>query len=47
VGIIMGEMKIDIIQYADDITLMAYREEYGIQFNPDKTTNTLLIFSWP
>jgi len=47
VGIIMGEMKIDIIQYADDITLVAYREEYGIQFNPDKTTNTLLIFSWP
>jgi hypothetical protein len=62
VGIIMGEMKIDIIQYADDITLVAdtarglqtqmdkckaYGEEYGIQFNPDKTTNTLLIFSWP
>jgi hypothetical protein len=58
VGIIMGEMKIDIIQYADDITLVAdtarglqtqmdkckaYGEEYGIQFNPDKTT--IVVFN--
>ncbi len=48
----MGALKIDIIQYADDITLVSstakgiqqqidvcnqYGEEYGIQFNPDKT----------
>ncbi len=52
VGISMGSLKIDIIQYADDITLVSntarglqqqidvcnrYGEEYGIQFNPDKT----------
>jgi len=52
-GIVMGLIKIDIVQYADDITLVAntarglqsqidrcneYGEEYGIQFNPDKTT---------
>jgi len=52
VGIMMGEIKVDIVQYADDITLVAdtakglqrqidlcndYGNEYGIQFNPDKT----------
>ncbi len=46
----MGTLKIDIVQYADDITLIVaglqkqidvcneYGKEYGIQFNPDKTT---------
>jgi hypothetical protein len=58
VGIWMGLIKIDIVQYADDITLVAdtalglqrqidvcnsYGEEYGIQFNPDKTT--IMIFN--
>ena len=52
VGIMMGEIKVDIVQHADDITLVAdtarglqrqidlcndYGNEYGIQFNPDKT----------
>jgi len=58
VGIWMGSMKIDIVQYADDITLVAstaaglqkqidvcneYGKEYGIQFNPDKTT--IMVFN--
>jgi hypothetical protein len=56
--ILMALIKIDIIQYADDITSVAntasglhsqidrfneYGEEYGIQFNPDKTT--IVVFN--
>jgi len=58
VGIMMGEIKVDIVQYADDITLVAdtakglqrqidlcndYGNEYGIQFNPDKTLIVLIV----
>jgi hypothetical protein len=51
----MGTLKIDIVQYADDITLIVaglqkqidvcneYGKEYGIQFNPDKTT--IMVFN--
>jgi len=54
----MGVIKVDIVQYADDITLVAdsakglqkqidtcneYGNEYGIQFNPDKTM--IVIFN--
>ncbi len=57
-GIAIGPLMIDIVQYADDITLVSntatglqkqidvcnkYGEEYGIQFNPDKTM--VLIFN--
>lgn len=53
-GILMGLIKIDIVQYAEDITLVANTasglqsqidrcNEYGIQFNPDKTT--IVVFN--